>query len=137
MRQCGARNHGQNWIRCDRCGSAWEPPIWDRGFRPPVCHELLMLARKRAIHDKINELRKEYEAKCKPLFDELRKIEDCEGPKPIHLLDGRVMSYVGPLATWTPEGITYDELRAPDAARPKYPDQDAVLPGDGSGRSLE
>lgn len=137
MRQCGARNDGPNWIKCDRCKTGWEPPGWDMHYRPLACHQLLMLLQKRAIHDKINELRMEYEARCKPLFDELRKIEDCEGPKPIHLLDGRVMSYVGPVATWTPEGIKYDELRAPDAARPQHPGPEPVLPGDGPGRPLE
>lgn len=41
-----------------------------------------------------------------PWVKELSDIELCKPAKPIVLADGRVMRYVGPVATWTPDGIT-------------------------------
>lgn len=66
----------------------------------PLHDEEGMRARKRWLLEQITLARQRYEREIEPFIKELSDIAFCEPPAPVPMPDGRVLHYVGPLASW-------------------------------------
>jgi hypothetical protein len=67
--------------------------------------------RRQQLQRWIMEAQQDYQRRIEPWVKELGDIALCDPPKPVELPDGRTAQYIGPLPTWTPDGIKMPRAR--------------------------